>query len=103
MLADMISVIVKMLPVFLQTGPAHSVDNGERPVFARRDGIADGYIVEINGFVHTQTSRFYSLLAALGILASFGAHSVSLRICSLCSPSLGAGLSLVPRTLAIAP
>ena len=46
MLSDMVSVIVKMLPVFLQTGPAHSIDNGQRPVFARRDGIANGYIIE---------------------------------------------------------
>ena len=45
-LADMIAIVMQMLPIFLQARPTHGIDDGERTVLALRNGIADGDIVE---------------------------------------------------------
>ena len=52
-LAHMVAIEVKMLPIFLQAGPAHGVDDGERAVFARRNCIADRDIFKVDpGFIN---------------------------------------------------
>jgi len=51
-LAYVVAIIMQMLPILLQAGPAHRVDDRQRSVFTRRNRVANGDIVEINRLVH---------------------------------------------------
>ena len=44
--AHVVAIVVQVLPILLQAGPAHGVDDRQRTVVARRNRIADGNIVE---------------------------------------------------------
>ena len=51
-LAYVVAIVMQMLPIFLQSGPAHRVDDRQRAVLTRRNRIANGHVVEINRLVH---------------------------------------------------
>ena len=51
-LAHVVAIIMQMLPIFLQSGPAHCVNDRQRAVLTRRNRVANGDIVEINRLVY---------------------------------------------------
>ena len=51
-LAYVVAIVMQMLPIFLQSGPAHRVDDRQRAVLTRRNRVADGNVVELNRLVH---------------------------------------------------
>jgi len=73
-LAHMIPVVVKVLPIFLQARPTYRVDDGERAVFAARNQVADADVVEINLLIENHTfaalrcaSHHQGLMIGVGI------------------------------------
>src|SRR6185503_17492449 len=57
--AHVVAIVVQVLPIFLQAGPAHGVDDRQRTVVARRNRIADGNIVKVNWWVHKTPNKLF--------------------------------------------
>ena len=73
-LAHMIAVVVKVLPIFLQAGPPYRVDDGEGAVLAARNQVANTDVVEVNLLIDNRTfralrcaSRHQGLMFGVGI------------------------------------
>ena len=58
-LAYVVAIIMQMLPIFLQAGPAHRVDDRQRAVLTRRNRVANGNVVQINRLVHKTPNELF--------------------------------------------
>lgn len=58
-LAYVVAIVMQMLPIFLQSGPAHCVDDRQWAVLTRRNRVADGNVVEINRLVHKTSNELF--------------------------------------------
>ena len=93
MLAYVIAIVMQMLPIFLQAGPAHRVDDRQRTILARRNRVADGNVVEINRLVHKTPNELFCACGGAFRREYLGVMLAQLRRCA----------ELVAQDLAMAP